>query len=217
MNAALLSAILEFIIAAIFLADYFRVRHKPTLFFGLAMLTYAIAHTVAGTALLDIKSSYDFKYQLFIKDINYKIFESLRNVFVGLFMFFILLAAVEYLKIGSSPKFKLIQYYTIAGLLAFLAMRLYCVWVIDNVKHLLFALAQWVYLIPGSLLTAYIILKEYQESKALGLLLVTASFMIYAIILPLYAMLKGTPHITIWYLMRALSELLLLIGILRAR
>ena len=75
-------------------------------------------------------------------------------------------------------------------------------------------MAQWVYLIPGSLIVAITAYMNYKELGVIGPLLVSASFIIYAVILPLYAMLKGTPHIGTWYALRILSEILLLVGVL---
>ena len=82
--------------------------------------------------------------------------------------------------------------------------------------HPFFALAQWVYLIPGSLLIAYFSYDFYLKYKDTSTLYIAASFLIYAIILPLYAAFKATALINWWYIIRALSEVLLLIGVLKA-
>ena len=213
MNTALLSAALEYLIAIVLLYIYNQDKYRPALLFGLAMFSYAIAHTIAGTTLLWVKQNHNMIYSEFVKDPSYKIWETLRNVFVGLFMMLALFALTEYV---SKEKRSLLYSYAILGFLAFLALRLSCVWVFHDVKHPFFALAQWVYLIPSSLLIAYASYSFYIKYKELGPLLIASSFLIYAVILPLYAILKGTPMISWWYLTRAISELLLLFGVLKS-
>ena len=90
------NAALEYLIALILLANYAKEKYKPALLFGLAMLFYAIAHTVAGTALMWVKQAHNMVYTDFVKDPNYVIWESLRNVFVGLFMLLAVAAMTEY-------------------------------------------------------------------------------------------------------------------------
>jgi len=208
LNAAVASAALEFVIAAFFLATYAKWKHEPALYFGLGMLSYAIAHLIAGTWLVWIKAAYNYKYPDFIMDINYKIAETLRNIFVGLFMTLALLA------VNSLKNSRVILYFAFGGLIAFLAMRLTTVWVLNDVRHPLFALAQWVFLIPGSLLVAYYSYEMAKETGSKGLLLVALSFVMYAVLLPIYAYFKGTPYVGTWYLMRAASQVVLLVGLL---
>ncbi|WP_157058799.1 hypothetical protein [Ignicoccus islandicus] len=213
---AILSSILEYIVGFILLYAYKREGSKVALFFGTSVLLYAVAHTIGGTLLSTIKSQYNYDVTKFVNDPNYKAFESLRNFLVGAFMGLALLGISELLQVtGQSSRAKWVRLYAVAGLIAFLALRLYCVWGVSNVKHPFFSLAQWVYLIPGSLIIAIVGLTLYKMGGTQGTLLIALSFLIYAVILPLYAAWKGTQLLNVWYGLRMISDLLLLLGVLR--
>jgi len=49
------SALLELVIALIFMASYYRNKYKPALYFGLGMLSYSIAHFIAAIPLDAVK------------------------------------------------------------------------------------------------------------------------------------------------------------------
>ncbi len=216
MLTALLSSILEYAVGLILLYAYKRERSKVALLFGASILLYAFAHTVEGTALFSIKTQYNYKASLFMTDINYKLFESLRNVLVGAFMALALVGISELLtNIGNTKAAKVLIAYSALGFLLFLALRLYCVWITSNVKHPFFSIAQWVFLIPGSLAIAAVGMYLYKLGGTIGTLLIALSFLVYAAILPLYAVWKGTPLLNLWYALRMVSDLLLLVGVLK--
>ena len=83
---ALLSSALEYLVGAILLYLYKREGSKVTLLFGTSILLYAVAHTIGGVVLSAIKLHYKYVAAESVRDFNYKVFESLRNVLVGAFM-----------------------------------------------------------------------------------------------------------------------------------
>ena len=213
---AILSSIIEYLVGIYLLYIYKRDRTKIALLFGTSILLYAIAHTIGGVVLSAIKLHYKYIEKEFVKDLNYKVFESLRNVLVGAFMALALLGISELLaNTGEEKKANLVRIYSVIGLILFLALRLYCVWVANNVRHPFFALADWIFLIPGSLIIAVIGFMMFRLGGTIGTLLIALSFLIYAIILPLYAAWKGTPLLHLWYGLRIISDLLLLAGVLK--
>ncbi|ABU82210.1 hypothetical protein Igni_1031 [Ignicoccus hospitalis KIN4/I] len=206
---------IEYAIAAALLYFYAKSKDKAALYFGLGVLTYALAHTLGGTVLSWIRQEYNYEMAKFVKDVNYKVFESLRNVLVASFMALSLMVISQLVKdLLKSKVAEYVKVYAAVGALAFLALRLYCVWVAEDVKHPFFALAQWVFLIPGSLVAAAAGFQIYYKLKVLGGLLLGLSFLVYAAILPLYAAWKGTPMLNTWYVLRIISDVLLLAGVL---
>ncbi len=216
LETAIASALLEYAVGIILLYFYAKNKAKTALFFGISILLYAIAHTIGGVVLPAIKLQYHYAVAKFEKNVNYDVFESLRNVLVGGFMALALFGVSEIISLtGDERKAKLVRAYAVIGFVLFLALRLYCVWIAKDVRHPFFALAQWVFLIPGSLVIAIGGIQTYRMGGSLGNLLIALSFLIYAVILPLYALWKGTTLLHVWYGLRIISDVLLLAGVLK--
>ncbi len=70
------------------------------------------------------------------------------------------------------------------------------------------------FVIPLSLLFGVLFSIMYSHLKRKGLLLIGLSWFSYAIIVPFYFLLKGTPLLPYWFLGRAITVALLVIGFL---